>query len=141
MSEEPVTKKYYVQNKKEVASIKAIPNKELNSTDKLILLELLGFIGKRHFSWPSQQTLAKRLGLSERTVRGSLKRLTEKGIIKKMKRGYRLEVYGIQETRSTAYDLIDLLILKEIEVKDDTGKDQQNDEADNDYLMRKEVAD
>ena len=49
----------------------------LDSSDKLVYMAILDHLGKHKTAWPSQTTLARETGLSERTVRYSVKRLME----------------------------------------------------------------
>ena len=54
-----------------------LSSKRLEPSDKLVYMAILDRLGKHTEAWPSQATLARETGLSERCVRYSVKRLME----------------------------------------------------------------
>lgn len=60
----------------------------LTTTDRLVGLRLASHAGPDTFPFPSAKTLAMDLGLSVRTVQGSIRRLTERGWLMKLRKLY-----------------------------------------------------
>jgi Transcriptional regulators len=55
---------------------------ELNATQKVIMLTLWLYAGKKDYCYPSQQLLAKELNISPNTIKRNIKILNHKGFIK-----------------------------------------------------------
>ena len=60
---------------------RVLSSKRLEPSDKLVYMAILDHLGKNKVAWPSQTTLARETGLSERSVRYSVKRLMKAGLI------------------------------------------------------------
>lgn len=58
----------------------------LKSGDKFVLVALADMADEKHSCFPSQATLARMVGASERTVRGSVARLTDMGLLSREER-------------------------------------------------------
>lgn len=59
--------------------------KELTAGTKLTLFALIGRLGGKRYCWPSQQTIAYTIGISDRQIRTHLKKLQEEGFIRVFK--------------------------------------------------------
>lgn len=119
---------FYVKDKKKVAEVLATPSRTLPAGAKLVLLHLLSYIHERFYSWPSQKTIANKLGMSDRHVRNHLKVLQELKVITKMNRGFKVQLkHGGKYSRSTAYDLSALIRRKTKEVSQQNGNEIPTD--------------
>lgn len=63
-------------------------NADITPSEKCVLVNLMLYAGKDGIAFPSQNTLGKDMGFSERQVRNCLVSLKNKGFIKWEKRGY-----------------------------------------------------
>lgn len=72
------TNRYKISYQKVTA---IMSDKTIPSGAKLVLYNLISHLGGKYFSFPSQITIAKDLGLSDRQVRYHLKLLKQRGII------------------------------------------------------------
>ena len=85
-----------------------LADKDIPSSAKLLLLYLVYRLGGKSYAFPSQKTIAKELGLSERQVRNLVKHLKDKGIIDVARGAINPKTGNM--VNSNSYDLSSLLI-------------------------------
>ncbi len=107
----------YVPNKKKMEELLSTPNSKLPAGAKLVFLNLMHRLGGKRTCWPSQERIAKDVGFSSRQVRNHLRRLEKIGAIVQSQRGFKDTRLHRQNTRSSEYDLGNMLVLKNLDDK------------------------
>ncbi|WP_127531738.1 helix-turn-helix domain-containing protein [Paenibacillus kobensis] len=75
----------------------------LSMNERGVLLDILSHLGENEEAFPSQETIASNLGISESTVKSAVTSLEEKGFIKTVRRRGRVNRYRIHDLESNAY--------------------------------------
>lgn len=70
--------------------------KPLNSTDAMLLVQIMSFKWGQEAPYPSLRVLSERMGLDERTVRGVIQGLKERGLVAR---------YKVPGRRSQSFDM------------------------------------
>jgi DNA-binding transcriptional regulator YhcF (GntR family) len=121
-------KKIYIPNKVKVKMV--LEDRKLSSGAKLVLYNLMSRLHKKKYCWPSQERIAKDIGLSSRQVRNHLEELKRRNLLNWQKGGKTYK--GTQEeyaTRSNKYDLSPVLSIRVVTIKPKKQKEDMNEEV------------
>jgi len=102
-------KSKYVVNKYQLQQV--LKSRLISSGSKLVLLHLKSFLYGKDYCFPSQQTIANNLGLSQRQVRNHITALKKVGFIKVKRSAY--NPHTQKSVTSNKYDLNYILQKKE----------------------------
>jgi DNA-binding transcriptional regulator YhcF (GntR family) len=75
----------------------------LSMNERGVLLDILSHLGKNEEAFPSQETIACNLGISESTVKSAITSLEQKGFIKTIRRRGHVNHYRIDQLESNPY--------------------------------------
>jgi len=90
---------------------KVLSSKNFNSGSKLVLRNLIDRLGYKNYCFPSQTTIGKDLGLSERQVRNHIRFLQQRGVIR-ITRRLAVNQKKNKHVYSNTYDLSPILFEK-----------------------------
>ncbi|MET3208167.1 UNVERIFIED_CONTAM: biotin operon repressor [Paenibacillus sp. PvR008] len=75
----------------------------LSMNERGVLLDILSYLGENEEAFPSQETIASNLGISESTVKSAVTTLENKGFIKTVRRRGHVNRYRIYDLESNPY--------------------------------------